>query len=1006
MSFFKKFSKKKEDPPLNPFLKAQGKSNGTGDAFMVDDYNRFGFCGTPAKWCIDHQQGLLAVVSTSKRIYIYGKLHTQLVIIPDCSDILHLLMCAGHLIIIDSQNTIFSYNLLRSKNFHTPSSTFYLRLRVICTSTDPSIEWVYLGMSDGTIVPWDVTRHRPGVYKIPNLYSDRMNEWKLMGYPYAPTSSRLSPVIGIQIHPKDLGLLLIAYPEGVVLFSIRSETVLKFYELEYAAGSTAATMSTKHSFRRPMVKGVHWSPCGEYFLSFYEDSSIAFWDTEKEIPVQVRNFVDSYIHTYTAMQKPAPRTDLEAIQSIIWCCREDPNSTFLLMLGGLPKESPVKGISMFSFPQTPGKQNVTTLAEHFANPSSQRFFPFIDIPSAIDMAVISTMSPYYNGAHNPRYLLMFSRSGTLSLIDLVTCEPVNLNMSLPPSLCFLAPDFRIVDFQAVRKNIWDKMEDSISLHPHYSSFSGGSPHPGYLKKLDVRNVLVTSSGLSLSLWDISRGFMNPKNCITIDFSEVMRKHLTPTAKIISVSLSSTNCEFSCADSFGRVIVCRIKDSLKPLPYQLATGIFRLDDSFAIDGIIYGQFCIDLKQGPITTNCMSDIGFVGIGYANGSLAVIDLRGPHILCNTSLSELGIERKFKSSSSAEYISSAEFVIMNLNNDGPASIHLIAVTNTGIALSFQIGMTASGYYSVTFLSYEKLGIYNVHDIIPLTESGQHAVATGAALQMVGVQSEKIYLLYIGETGVRLYSRFSKCLSTTDWSKHACYKASVIFSSVSKQMGSVACIMSNLNVYWFTLPNLSEERRARLPDDIDERMLRFGNISEDGDIVFPTIGGTELAFGCVLGMGRKMFASISCNLITKDPLTLPPRPTQSTWKWLMGGQTTYSDELNLLLGGEHRPVTKPIVGSQASGATQQTSQHNSSARTATPSGSMKEYENRRIPQQKSYFNQMSEQLTERGRMLGNVESTMDDLEEMSADWLSEIKKSVASTKKDLLISGLKSYLP
>ncbi|EPY54179.1 lgl family protein [Schizosaccharomyces cryophilus OY26] len=1005
MSFFKKFSRKKESPAFKPFQKASEKSDLTGDAFMVDDYNRFGFYGNPTKWCIDHQQGLLAIASTSRRIYIYGKLHTQLVIIPDCSDVLHLVMCAGHLIIIDSQNTILSYNLLRSKNLHTPTSTFYLRLRVMCTATDPSIEWVYLGMSDGTVIPWDVTRHRPGVYKIPNLYSQRLSEWKLMGYPYAPVSSRLSPVISIQIHPKDLGLLLVAYPEGVLLFSIRDEEVLRFYELEYAAGSTAATMSTKHSFRRPMVKGIHWSPCGEYFLSFYEDSAIAFWDTEKEIPVQVRNFVDSYIHTYTAMQKPAPKTDLEAIQSIIWCCREDANSTFLLMLGGLPKDSPVKGISMFSFPQTPGKQNFNALAEHFANPSSQRFFPFVDVPSAREMMVISTMSPYYNGTHNPRYLLMLSQTGTLSLVDLISSEPVNLNMCVPPSLCFLAPDFQLVDFQAVKKNIWDQMEDSIPLHPHYSSFSGGSPHPGYLKKLDVRNVLITSTGLSLSLWDISKGFMNPNICVTLDFSEVMRKHLTPSAKIVSTSLSPTNCELSCADNFGRVIICRLKDSLNPLPFQLASGIFRLDDSFAIDGTLYGQFCIDLKHGPVTTNCMSNIGFVCIGYADGSLAVVDLRGPHILCNTSLPELGIERKSKSSPT-EYVNSAEFVIMNLNNDGTASIHLIAVTNTGIALSFQIGMSASGNYSITFLTYEKLGILNVYNIVPLTESGQLATATGTGLQSLGTQSDKIYLLYVGETGMRLYSRFSKCSSMTDWSKHTCYKASVIFSTASKQMGSVACIMSNLNIYWYSLPNLSEERRAKLPDDIDERKLRFGNILEDGDYVFPTVGGTELAFGCVLGMGRKMFASISCSLITKDPLTLPPRPTKSTWKWLMGEQTTSADELNLLLGGEYRTVGKPITESQAPRVPQHVSQQSSTVQGTSPNVHAREFDNRRLPQQKSYFSQMSEQLSERGKMLGNIESTMDDLEEMSADWLNEIKKSVASTKKDMLISGLKSYLP
>lgn len=969
--------------------------------------NRFGFSLNPVLWCLDHQQGLLAIVSSTNRIYIYGKQHVQSVIVPDCSTIVHIALCAAYLIVIDSRNTVLSYPLMKHRDLSKPAATYFLKQKVTCTVTDPTIDWVFFGMSDGSVVPWDVTRHCLGKFKVPNLYVPRHEEWRMMGYSYAPVPGKLSPVVSVQIHPKDLGVILIAYPDGVVLYSIRTDEVIRFYELEYAPGSTAAVLSP-HNYRRPIVKGIEWSPWGDHFVSYYTDSTFAFWDVDQEYPVQVRNFVDSNIHTYTPMQRNPPKTELEPIRSMRWCCCEDPTVSFILMLGGLPKEAPVKGISLFSYRNLPAKKDVETFAEFFANPNSQRFFPFIDIPPVRDMLVIPSSSPHYNGSHNPKNLLLLSEDNSLSLLDISTGNISNMSLSIPPSLCFLASDFRVIAFQTVTKKVWNQIEDTISVNSHYSCLFGGSPSPGYLKKLDERNLLITSTGLSLSIWDISQGFMNPSLCVNLDFSSVMRKHLTPSAFITTASFSTYNPEFSCADSFGRVIVCKRKNHKENLPAQLANGIYRLDDTLVLEGTLHAQYYIDLKRGRVTLNQMSNIGFVCIGYQDGGITIIDMRGPHILCNTSISELGLERRGKPD--LDFLTSAEFVVMNPKGS-PSSIYVVTGTYRGMTLLFRIDPSSSGRFSAYFESSRQLDIKNIYKICSLTQDGQIATATGSSLQSVGYPlPQEVFLVYIGDSGISVFNKINNQVGNLDWRKPVCCRAALVLSTVSKHMGSVVCVNSDLSVNWYSLPNLREERKMQLPLDIDKNRLKEGDILGNGDYIFPTLGAHELAFGCVLGSGRTLANLAPMMLITHNASHVPPRPSKSLWNWLLGEQSTSAEELDILLGGENRAESKVHTLETPKVISARPAESVKQPLTPVPSMTSQSAQSyippRRQQQQKGFFAQINDHLAQRGNMLGGIENTMDDLEEMSAEWANEIKDSLAGTKKDLILSGLKSYIP
>ena len=105
----------------------------------------------------------------------------------------------------------------------------------------------------------------------------------------------------------------------------------------------------------------------------------------------------------------------------------------------------------------------------------------------------------------------------------------------------------------------------------------------------------------------------------------------------------------------------------------AFGLEAIDDR-AEPGLKEGLLpftLFDQKRSPVTSLRASDVGFVSAGFQDGSIVVIDLRGPAVIYDSNLQDLhGRSRRKQSTAGQEWATVMEFGVMSLEGEGPSPL------------------------------------------------------------------------------------------------------------------------------------------------------------------------------------------------------------------------------------------------------------------------------------------------------------------------------------------------
>ncbi|KDN52257.1 hypothetical protein K437DRAFT_25519 [Tilletiaria anomala UBC 951] len=263
--------------------------------------------------------GYLAVGTTTGTLHLYGSPPVQLSItLRPAVKVKHLLFKSGSplLICIDAKDTISVYDLSRpdpqvaSKTTDTSNpfqplnalqggsqsgpphpetptriAAHSARNEVICVELSPSHDHLFLGMRDGTIDCYDLTRLQPSPYRIPNLWWEEEEILRKSGVPDAPSRRHVPLVVQIETHPKNLTQLLIAYEGGVVLLDLKTRTVLRTYQLRLLPGAPGAGGGDPNQIwteRSSAVTSITWRPDGDVFAVGHEDGCISFWHVKDD----------------------------------------------------------------------------------------------------------------------------------------------------------------------------------------------------------------------------------------------------------------------------------------------------------------------------------------------------------------------------------------------------------------------------------------------------------------------------------------------------------------------------------------------------------------------------------------------------------------------------------------------------------------------------------------------------------------------------------------------------
>lgn len=666
--------------------------------FNIDHLAKYGVPGRVSAMAFDPVQSLFAIGTQKGIISVYGQRNVRVDFTAPAGmpiEFLHMVRSL-YLVAIDVNQNITVFNMeSREKVYeHTVSG------RISCTLSDPSLDWLFLGLENGQIIIYDVDRGVMAPYRIGNLQKSVLPKL------------RMSPVLSMAFHPRDPASLLVAYHDCAIVYSIsKNEIALSFrYEIPSGAPGGDVDPLTIRMRRSPQLVDALWHPNGHHILTAHVDGSLVFWDATQGNLLQARTLTDTEVNKPRRSMSSidvTPDSVRGVFRKLAWCCSTNPEDTSLLVVGGDLINGPVRGITMLGFGVTPevSVTSYTSMGQHYAHPSRQRVFPIPDDCEITNFITIPRANPFYAGNCDPSHVITLLASGellTLSYPDGMTITDPTL---LPPSLGWVSPYVTCTAVCLIPRNQWvGMMAASMSSD---CLFQGGAPARRHLRNFQTRTAFCTGHrDGTVKIWDASHGELEDSNVLEVSMAYALNKQFD--LSVSHISFAGTVGELAVAAENGEVVLFTFgknkesqSSTFSRLHISESADLQQIDDRappYMKEGFL-PQTLVTARHGSVTALKLSNIGFVGIGYKDGTLLVIDRRGPAIIFEGSLDRLNMslnKGRPKSSSGGEYATALEFGIYTLGEDGYSSIILTVGTSKGIVYTLRLLPSSKGGYSV----------------------------------------------------------------------------------------------------------------------------------------------------------------------------------------------------------------------------------------------------------------------------------------------------------------------
>lgn len=666
----------------------------------------------------------------SGQIYIFGQKRVQVKLtLPRRASVKTLQFCADRLISVDSKNEVIVWDLATAKKLAAYSPPGVVTTIV----TDPMLDWCLIGLQTGDIICYDLDREKLAPLRLPNF-------WREMN-----PRSRLLSCVSLQLHPRDIGQLLIGYTEGAVIYSFKQNKPIKFFQYEVPAGAPGGNgdPTGKGVPRQPRLTQAIWHPTGTFIATAHDDASIVFWDPKDGRIVMARTLQDTHVNVPGSQPQGSSNTfSLKGdFAKIAWCCKGNPDDTGLLIAGGIPTTTSQKGLTFMELGVTPVYATSTwqILTDHFDGKRSN-FLPIpVDVEIA-DFCLIPRASPHFAGAQDPIAVIALLTSGEVVTLSFPSGHPISPTNQLHPSLTFVHPFVNFVAVSAVDRGRWLGMTETRAIGPQL--LKGGAEGVKHLRRYEARNIIQTAHGDgTVRIWDAGHGDeLENSGMLQIDVARAVAG--AEFVSISAVNMASSTGELCVGTAAGEVVVYRwggnrAYGSEQPANERQPGGItdisIRAEPSLK-EGL-QPFILYDMAQGPISAIRMSDVGFVGVGSEGGIFSIIDLRGPSVIFTTAMSDFikqdkrsSFMRKGSSQTIAkpEWPVCIEFGVMTLDDDKYSSIACFVGTNSGKVATFKILPQQNGGYTAQLAGVTSCSD-KVISITPIVaETGKPASATG----------------------------------------------------------------------------------------------------------------------------------------------------------------------------------------------------------------------------------------------------------------------------------------
>ncbi|KAI0205982.1 lethal giant larvae like, C-terminal-domain-containing protein [Astrocystis sublimbata] len=946
--------------------------------FSPDERSRYGIGSQISCVAYEPVQSLMAVGTNGGEIHVFGQARVHKFFKPSQSrggrGISDLQFCANRLISLDSLNEVAIWDLDTGLSLATfPAPGLVARML-----TDPMLDWCFLGLQTGEVYAYDLDRERLSQFRLPNFWTAR------------DPRARAVTLVSLQMHPRDVGKLLIAYSHGAVVYSFKQNQPTAYYEYEVPPGAPGGSHQAIDTLRKPKLTHALWHPTGTFIVTVHDDASLAFWDTSKDGRLVMARTLSDFGVDQPKSRPEEPRPKHPYTQ-VAWCCKQNPEDSGLLVAGGQALNESSAGLKFIELGVTPnyatsswqiladylrGKQNMT-----LETPIGTEVSDFLLIPRA---------SPHFAGAQDPIAVLSLLSSGEIITMSFPSGYPISPTNQLHPSLSFLHPLATKVATSTLARDRWLGM---IENRPAGELIlKGGAEGALPRRRFEGRSIIqVAHADSTVRIWDVGHGDEIENSAqLQVDVARAVNRY--ENVVISAMSMSAESQEFAVGTSKGELVLYRwgankfygqaANQDLPSNPGGLSDIRGRSEPN--LKSGLQPLSLYEMAQGPISAVKVSDVGFVAVGSENGFLSILDLRGPSVMFQSSISDLTkpekktsfLKNRSSGSANKDWPVVIEFAVLTLDDDKFSSICCFIGTQLGKVITLRILPSGSTFKA------EPAGVSHLDDqvisICPIVaDTGKPAAATGHAV--AGLREGRHVnglLVVVTQSEIRIFKPASAKGASKSFSDCLCSAAAVTEFELHGM--ALVGVFGDRTTRAFSLPGLKEIGNAALPM-LDGRRISNSLVTEDGEVICWT-GPAELAVLQVWGTGKEL-ENTADKLINPD-LAIPPRPTISNVQWLSGTQYISPADLDLLIGGAGRPPSKRMLDASAA--------MENSAR-AGPSS----------PSQEGWGDYLTRQLNERTEKLNIMNDSLDNVATSSQNWADGATKFVNKQKRNMLLGSI-----
>ena len=667
---------------------------------------------------------------------------------------------------------------------------------------------------------------------------------------------------------------MVGYAEGATLFSFSQNKFIKSFHHQSAGGGTSARLIQ-----------TTWHPTGTFVVTGHDDGTLVIWDPKdgRQIHTQTLDFEVPQAQRPMSVGRGAFAAR-EPLFKVVWCAKENPDDTCILIAGGRPSTELSRGLTFIELGQTPvyNTSSWQVLTDHFAKPNRQHLLPTPPNAEVVDFCLIPRKSPHFAGASDPIAVIAVLASGELVTMSFPSGHPITPTNQLHVSLTFVHPFVDHIAMGYVDRTRWlgltEKRNHGLPV------LRGGAEAKHSLMRYAHRNIIMTAhADGTVRLYDVGHGDeIENEDVLQLDVARAVGRY--DNIDVSCMAVSGATGELVVGLRSGEVVIFRWARNAnfgREVPHQASEGFgLEVIEDRAEPSVKEGLLPFRLfsrKQKPVIAVKISDVGFVCAGFEDGSIAVIDLRGPAVIFDAALHSLGSQGSKRSSlrpsgrgqtqGGPEWSTTIEFGVMSLEGEGTinhdlkywatnsladySSILLFVGTTIGRVVTLKLLPEASGTYAVKFAGSSALE-GNVVSLSSLNiDTGEPAEATQEIVGSLrnGLRVNGVLVAVTG-SAAHIFKPSSAKGAHKFWDEFICYKAAV--ARFETHTCALVGLFGDGTVKAFSIPGLKEIASTQVSKTLDVRRLSDAIITPTG-FIFGFTGPSEIATLNVWGTGQDL---------------------------------------------------------------------------------------------------------------------------------------------------------